>query len=135
MTQHGIRQLLGNVIICTLVAGLGAPPSVRAQAHVVSPEELQAAVMRATQARQKNLETVVSFLSTAKAEKALRTARLDVKQVKSAVSTLNDEELARLAARAAKAQADFAAGRLSDRDLLWIVLGVAALILIIVAVD
>jgi hypothetical protein len=50
------------------------------------------------------------------------------------VSSLNDEELARLAARADKADTDFAAGRMSDRDLLWILVGIAALILIIVAV-
>ena len=44
------------------------------------------------------------------------------------------ERSAQLASRAEKAQADFAAGNLSDRDLLIIVLAVAALVLIIVAV-
>jgi hypothetical protein len=47
---------------------------------------------------------------------------------------LSDAELAQLASRAQKAQADFAAGDLSDRDLIIIILAVAALILIIVAV-
>jgi hypothetical protein len=42
--------------------------------------------------------------------------------------------LAQLASRAGKAQADFAAGHLSDRDLIIILLAVVALILIIVAV-
>jgi hypothetical protein len=55
-------------------------------------------------------------------------------QVKSAVSQLNDQELAQLASRASKAQADFAAGSLSDRDLIIILVCIAALILIIVAV-
>jgi hypothetical protein len=59
---------------------------------------------------------------------------MDTRQVKTAVSTLNDQELAQLAARADKAQADFAAGTLSQRDLILIILGVAVLILIIVAV-
>jgi hypothetical protein len=54
--------------------------------------------------------------------------------VKTAVSALNDQELARLAARSERAQADFAAGTLSERDLLFLLLGVAVLILIIVAV-
>ena len=45
-----------------------------------------------------------------------------------------DQELARLASRADKAQADFAAGRLEDRDLLIIVVAIAALVLLIVAV-
>jgi len=54
--------------------------------------------------------------------------------VKDAVSRLNDQELAQLAARTSKAQADFAAGNLSDRDLIIILVCIAALILIIVAV-
>jgi hypothetical protein len=59
---------------------------------------------------------------------------MDPQQVKTAASTLNDQELSQLAARADKAQADFAAGSLSQRDLILIILGVAVLILIIVAV-
>jgi len=60
---------------------------------------------------------------------------MDPAQVKTAVSTLNDQELEQLASKADKAQADFAAGKLSDRDLLLIILGIAALVVIIVAVD
>jgi hypothetical protein len=59
---------------------------------------------------------------------------MDTQQVKTAVSTLSDQELAQLAARADKAQADFAAGTLSERDLILIILGIAVLVLIIVAV-
>jgi len=59
---------------------------------------------------------------------------MDPEHVKTAASTLTDQELARLASRADKAQADFAAGTLSDRDLIIILVGIAALILIIVAV-
>jgi hypothetical protein len=59
---------------------------------------------------------------------------MDAERVKHAVSTLSDAELAQLAARADKAQADFAAGTLSDRDLIIILVAIAALILIIVAV-
>jgi hypothetical protein len=47
---------------------------------------------------------------------------------------MGDDELAQLSARSEKAQKDFAAGRISDRDLLIILVGVAVLILIIVAV-
>jgi hypothetical protein len=54
--------------------------------------------------------------------------------VKKAVASLSDAELAQLASRTQKAQADFAAGRLSDRDLIIILIAIAALILIIVAV-
>jgi len=48
---------------------------------------------------------------------------------------LNDQELARLAARAEKANSDFAAGSLTNQELTYIViaLGTAVLILVIVA--
>jgi hypothetical protein len=59
---------------------------------------------------------------------------MDPEQVKNAVSTLSDQELAQLAARADKARADFVAGNMSDRDLIIIILAIAALILIVVAV-
>jgi hypothetical protein len=51
-----------------------------------------------------------------------------------AVPTLNDQELTQIASRAEKAQADFAAGTMGERDLLLILVGIAVLILIIVAV-
>lgn len=123
------------MIVCALVTGLLVAPSASAQTQIVSPEELQSAIVSATHAKQQHRQAIASFLTTPKAEKALRTARLDAAQVKAAVSSLNDEELARLAVRAHQAQEDFAAGRISERDLLWILVGIAALILIIVAVD
>ena len=74
------------------------------------------------------------FVSSEAAQKALRSAHVDPQQVKNAVSTLDDAELAQLASRVHKAQTDFAAGTLSDRDLIIIIVAVAVLILIIVAV-
>ncbi|MDX2152556.1 MAG: hypothetical protein SFV54_17585 [Bryobacteraceae bacterium] len=104
------------------------------KAQAVTANELHEALLKATAARQKDRDAIVSFLSTPRAERALRTAQLDASQVKTAVAALNDQELSRLAARAEKAQSDFAAGALSERDLLLILVGLAALILIIVAV-
>jgi len=108
--------------------------SIVAQAHVVSPVELQKATVAATQARQRNIETIQQFLSSEASRKALNASHMDAEKVTQAVSQLNDQELAQLAARASKAQADFAAGTLSDRDLIIILVAIAALILIIVAV-
>jgi hypothetical protein len=59
---------------------------------------------------------------------------MDPAQVNKAVSSLSDAELAQLASRTQNAQADFAAGHLSDRDLIIILIAIAGLILIIVAV-
>jgi hypothetical protein len=119
------------VVLATLFS---VPADLLGQSHVVSPAELQKEVVAASQARQRNLETVQQFLSTPAAEKAMKSAQVDPQQIKTAVSTLNDRELAQFAARADKAQADFAAGRISDRDLILIIVAILVLVLIIVAV-
>jgi hypothetical protein len=127
-------SVLRCFVSCVLIAVVGLPSIVSAQTHVVNPADLQKEVLAATGARQRNVETIDGFLSSTKVQKVLGSVGIDPAQVKTAVSSLNDQELARLAARAEDAQADFAAGRMSDRDLLYIVLGIAVLILIIVAV-
>jgi hypothetical protein len=117
-----------------LILMFSVPQSLIAQTHVVSPAELQKATIAATQARQQNIETIQQFLSSEKAQRALKTAHMDPQRVTQAVSQLDDQEVAQLASRASKAQADFAAGHLTDRDLIIILVAIAALILIIVAV-
>ena len=129
-----VWQSVRALIACILVAIFTVPPSVVAQSHVVSPADLQKEMVANTQARQHNLETVKQFLSSPRAENALKSAHITAEQVQTAVSTLSDQELARLASRADKAQADFAGGRLEDRDLLIIIVAIAALVLLIVAV-
>jgi hypothetical protein len=129
-----MRQFVRVFTACALAVVFAIPQDAFAQNHVVSLAELQSATVASTQARQRNVETIREFVSSPIAEKALRSAHLDATQVKNAVSRLNDQELAQLASRASKAQADFAAGTLSDRDLIIILIAVAALILIIVAV-
>src|SRR5207237_7794910 len=118
-----------------LVSCCAAPSRRLAQRHVLSRAALQRQSVAATQARQHNLGTVRQFLSSEGAQKVVKSAHMDPAQVKTAVSTLSDQELEQLASKADKAQADFAAGKLSDRDLLLIILGIAALVVIIVAVD
>ena len=132
--QFDLRQSLRVAVATLLVALFIVPTDALAQSHVVSPADLQREAVAASQVRQHNLDSVQRLLSTPAAEKALKSAKMDTQQVKTAVSTLNDQQLAQLAARADKAQADFAAGNLSERDLILIILGIAVLVLIIVAV-
>jgi hypothetical protein len=124
------------VLAAVLATVFAVPQSLMAQAaaHVVSPAELQKAAVTASQTRQQNIQTVQDFLSNPKAAKAIKDARIDLQKVKNSVAQLSDEEVAQLASRAQKAKADFAAGDLSDRDLIFIILGIVALVLIIVAV-
>jgi hypothetical protein len=111
-----------------------APHAIVAQSHVVSTGQIQNDVAASSAARQHNQQEVRDFLSTTEAQRAMQSAKIDPQQVTNAVSQLNDAELASLAARSAKAQKDFAAGKIDNHDLLLILVGLAALILIIVAV-
>ncbi|HEY1264504.1 MAG TPA: PA2779 family protein [Terriglobales bacterium] len=131
-----LKQFAHGVTACVLIVIFALPANLAAQAsnRLVSPSDLQKAAVDASRARQHNLDTVRNFLSSERAQKALKSSNMDTQQVKTAVASLSDAELAQLAARADKAQADFAAGDLSDRDLILIILGIAVLVLIIVAV-
>jgi hypothetical protein len=131
-----LRQSSRVAVSFVLAAVFALPQNLMAEAasHVVSPSELQQAAVRASTARQQTLDEVRQFFSSDKAQQALKSAHVNPEQVKNAVSTLDDSELAQLASRVHKTQADFAAGTLSDRDLIIILVAIAALILIIVAV-
>jgi hypothetical protein len=120
------------VLLLSLV--LATPQDALSQNHVVPPSELQKDVAAASASRQKNVAQVESFLSSEEAQRAMKSAHINYQEVKNAVRQLNNEDLAQLSARSEKAQKDFAAGTLSDRDLLIILLCIAALVLIIVAV-
>ena len=129
-----LRQSLRIVTASVLATIFAIPPSLLAQAHVVSLPELKTQAVAASQAREHNLEVLIRFLSSGAAERAMKSIHADPRQVKTAVSNLDDRELAQLASRAQKAQAHFSAGHLTDRDLLIILVAIVALVLIIVAV-
>jgi len=111
-----------------------APQNLAAQTHVVSPSDLQQASVAATQSRQANVAKLNELFSSPIGEKALKEAHADAAQVKNAVANLSDQDLARLAARADKAQKDFAAGAITDHLLLLIVIAIVIVIIIIIAV-
>lgn len=124
-----------EITAATLLIALSVAPSpALAQSHVVSPNVVQQQVLAASQTRQHNEDAVKQFMSSPAAQKAMKASGMDPERIKVAVPALNDQELSQIASRAEKAQADFAAGSMGQRDLLLIVVGIAVLILIIVAV-
>ena len=124
-----------QVLAATLLTVIYAAPSpLMAQSHVVSPAEVQRQVLAASQTRQHNQDTVMQFVSSPQAAKAIKAAGVDPARVTAAVPTLSDQELAQIASRTEKAQADFAAGTIGNRDLLLILVAIVVIILIIVAV-
>src|SRR5262245_15502834 len=113
VVSQGLR--IRTVFLLLLLPLVGVSADLTAQTHVVSPAELHNQAVAAGRARQQDLKTIDRLFSLPKAEKVLQTAGIDPASLKTAVSALSDQELARLAARSAQAQADFAAGRMSDR--------------------
>jgi hypothetical protein len=109
------------------------PHNAAAQSHVVSPNELHQQVVTSSRIRQQNVEQIDRFFSSPLAQRALRDHRIDAKQVKTAVSQLSDEELARVAARTEKAQTDFAAGAITDHLLILIVIVIAVVLIAVLA--
>ena len=134
--RFDFKQAVRITTACALAFLFAMPASLKAEVatHLVSPADLQKAAVAATQTREENLQAVQTFLSSDRAVKAIKDAHMDPQQVKTAAANLSDAELAKLATRAHNAQADFAAGNLSDRDLIVIILAIAVLVLIIVAV-
>jgi hypothetical protein len=121
-------SLLG---LAALFVAAEVPARPQDRQHVVSLSDLNKDASRPAQTRQANEQAVRTLLSSDQGQKALQSAKLDYQKVDKAVGQLSDEDLAKLAERSRQAQADFAAGRISDRDMLWII--VIALGIIILA--
>ncbi|HEY2647160.1 MAG TPA: hypothetical protein VGI34_09300 [Candidatus Acidoferrales bacterium] len=122
------------LLIFILSMAVAFPQSLFAQDHVVSSADLRKDLQEASAAREKDLTQLDHFFSSEQGQKALQAAHVNYQQVQKGVRSLDDTDLARLSSQAEKAQEDFAAGTISNRDLIWILVGIAALILIIVAV-
>jgi hypothetical protein len=120
-------------LMFTVGLALQVPALSAAQDHVVSPTELQQAAASKARTRQENIAQVQSFVSSQPVQKAMKTARLDPVQVRKAVPTLSDAELARLASQSAKAQKDFAAGALTNEQLTYIAIALAAAVIVLIA--
>ncbi len=128
------QRLMGLAAALAMCSMLAALPSFAEQGHVVSPSDLQKATVASTSTRQQNEATVNRFLTSPRTKQALESVHMTSDQVKTAVSNLSDEEVAQLATRSSKAEADFAAGTISDHDLILIALAALVVVIIIVAV-
>ncbi len=110
---------------------LMVPGLLPAQQHVVSPNDLRSEVRAAGAARERNAETVRTFLNSEMAREAVGKAGLTSGKIDKAVAALSDAELASLAARSEKLQSDFAAG-LTNTQITYIILG--TILIIVVAI-
>jgi uncharacterized membrane protein len=140
MQLQRMFHFLTRGLAATAVFSLLALPTAHAETtklatqdqHLVSPAQLQQQVQTTSNARQQNIDTLTQFLSTSQAVQVMKSHNIDPAQVKHAIPTLSDAELADLSARAAHAQHDFAAGILGIDTLLLIIL--ILVIVIVIAV-
>ena len=123
--------ILATAIWFSQTAASEQAPVAQSPSHIVSPQDLAKATQSATATREQNIQTLRGALSTEKAQKAIEAAHMNPQEVQNAVAGLSDQDLAQLAARTSKAQADFSAGSMSDHDLLLILVVVAVVILLI----
>jgi len=128
-----VKMCVSMLAIAAFVGMAGIPARAHDKQHVVSLSDLNKDAARPAQTRQSNEEAVRMLLSSDRAQKALKSANLDYQKVDKAVGQLSDEDLAKLAERSRQAQNDFAAGRISYRYLLWIIVIAIGIIVLVVA--
>jgi hypothetical protein len=125
-----VSILFSNRLLCVglpvLLSALTiVPPRLRAEDHVVPLSELRENARSAGESRAKNIADIERVLSYPAAAQALEKSNVNQVQVKQAVATLSDQELARLADRARASEKDVQGG---------LIVGILALIGLIVVI-
>jgi len=126
-----VKMCVSLLTIATLLFPVDIPARAQDKPHVVSLADLNKDFTQAAQTRQANEEVVRTLFSSEQGQKAMKSAHLDYEKVDKAVGQLSDEDLAKLAARSSQAQADFAAGRISNTAIIVIVVLIAATIILV----
>ncbi len=127
-----LMRALAMVFVASLAGGV-AQGQAQDKQHVVSLSELSKDSAGPAETRQANEAAVRQLLSSEAGHKALQSAKIDYAKVDKAVGQLSDEDVAKLAERSRQVEHDFAAGSLSDRDLLIIVIFAVLIIALIAA--
>ena len=121
-------------VVMVLILSFFVSQPLFAQSSLVTSSELREAVRQSADARQKNLDQVRSFFADPNIRKTLADAHIDSKRIEKVVTSLDSGELAKLASRTAQIQSDFAAGSLSNQELTYVVIALAAAVLVLVVV-
>jgi hypothetical protein len=105
-----------------------------AEDHVVPISELRRDAEAVTQTREANIAKADRFFRSEPVEQALHSFKMDGDQVMKAVPMLSDAELAQLSAHIDSAQTDFAAGALDNEHITYIIIALAAAVIVLVLV-
>ena len=127
---------ISRVAVMALAAAVTAGPILaqqQADQHVVSLGELNGDAAGPAEARRANEAEIRHLFATVDGQKALKTANVEFAKIDRAVSSMSDEDVARISSRAREIDRDFAAGSLSDHDLLLILI-IALIVIILIVV-
>jgi len=117
-----------SVLLAYAVVVAALPRPLQAEEHVVPLGDVQARLAASAARRAQNAGDIQRVLSYPAAVEALRQARVSGEQVRAAVATLDDAELARLASQARASEKDVRAGLITG------ILALIGLIVVIVVV-
>jgi hypothetical protein len=126
---------ISRVAVMALAAAVTAGPMLAQQQadHVVSLGELSKDAAGPAESRRANEADIRRLFATVDGQKALKTANVEYAKIDRAVSSMSDEDVARISSRAREIDRDFAAGNLSDHDLLLILI-IALIVIILIVV-
>jgi cytoskeletal protein RodZ len=125
------KQTWSIVLAVTVFTFTLLPENAAGQDHVVPLSELQQKLRSAAEQRTKNIADIERVLSYPAAAEALQKYNVNQEQMRRAVATLSDEEVARLAERARASEKDVQAGIIVG---LLALIGLIVVILIVVAI-
>ncbi|MGC8549780.1 MAG: hypothetical protein ACP5M4_08775 [Acidobacteriaceae bacterium] len=133
LSKTSLRGVTLSAILVLLIFLSVMPSLAQSSGHIVSNGALQQQVQKQSNSRQQNIKAVTNFFSTPLAQRAMKIEHISPTQVKKAIPTLSDSELANLSSRANQAQQQFSAGNLSTSQMLLLII-ILLIVVILVAV-
>ena len=110
-------------------------PAQAQQSHVIEPAELEKALEAKARRDEESRDAILRLLRNSEVERLAERLGLDIRKAEAAVSTLDGEELVRLASEARRLDSELIGGKKITVSTETIIIGLLVLILIIVAVD
>jgi hypothetical protein len=106
-----VMQLLALLMIVLI-----ASPSLKADDHILSVKEVNAAAVQAAQTREKNQADVDRFLANNRVNQVMKQHAINGEYVHNAIAFLSDADMSTLAAKARAVESDIAGGTLTLTD-------------------
>lgn len=132
-SKHHTRWFATIAYLMLFVLLAALPSQAASSKHIVSNHTLQQKLQSQSTERQHNIQTVDRFFSTPLAQHAMKIEHINPTQVKKAIPTLSNSELANLSSRANHADQQFSAGALTTNQMLLLIV-VMLIVVLLVAV-